>query len=229
MIRRILMVLLLATSFVASAQLQPGIPVAGKDYVVLTPAQPTWGTGGIEVAEVFSYSCIHCAEFQPLINSWKKNQAKDVRFTYVPAVFGGVWDSAARAYFGAEALGVVNKTQDAMFKAYFIDRSVKSGSVEDLADVYATLGVNRTKILEAMNSFTVSAKLNRAKQFALRTGVNSTPTIIVNGKYRVLGGPVPGQQGILVTTDYLVKKERASLKPALPAKTAVPATPVKTK
>jgi thiol:disulfide interchange protein DsbA len=229
MIRSILMSLLLATPLVASAQLQPGIPVAGKDYVVLSPAQPTWGTGGIEVAEVFSYSCIHCAEFQPLVNSWKKSQAKDVRFTYVPAVFGGVWDNAARAYFGAEALGVVNKTQDAMFKAFFIDKTVKTGSVEELADVYASLGVNRPKILSAMNSFTVSAKLNRAKQFALRTGVNSTPTMIINGKYRVLGGPVAGQKGILITTDYLVQKERALLKATAPAKTATPTAATKTK
>ena len=228
MIRGILMSLLLASPLVASAQLQPGIPAEGKDYVVLSPAQPTWGTGGIEVAEVFSYSCIHCAEFQPLVNSWKKKQTKDVRFTYVPAVFGGIWDNAARAYFGAEALGVVNKTQDAMFKAYFIDKTVKSGSVEDLADVYASLGVNRPKILSAMNSFTVSAKLNRAKQFALRAGVNSTPTMIINGKYRVLGGPGGGQKGILITTNYLVEKERAALKAAAPAKT-VASTTTKTK
>lgn len=229
MIRRILLSLLLATPLIASAQLKPDIPAEGKDYVVLSPAQPTWGTGGIEVAEVFSYSCIHCAEFQPLVNAWKKNLPKDVRFTYVPAVFGGIWDNAARAYFGAEALGVANKTQDAMFKAYFVDRTVKSGSVDELADVYAKLGVNRAKILEAMNSFTVSAKLNRAKQFALRTGVNSTPTMIINGKYRVLGGPGGGQKGILITTDYLLQKERASLKPVAPAKTVAPAAPVKTK
>lgn len=217
MLRRIILGLLLTAPMLASAQLQPGIPVAGKDYVVLSPAQPTWGTGGIEVAEVMSYSCIHCAEFQPLVNAWKKNQAADVRFVYVPAAFGGIWDNAARAYFGAEALGVVAKTHDAMFKAYFIDKSVKSGSVEELADVYAKLGVDRKKILDAMNGFTVSAKLNRAKQFSMRTGVNSTPTIIVNGKYRVLGGPGGGQKGILITTDYLVAKERATKKVTPPA------------
>lgn len=226
MIHRILLGLLLAAPMIATAQLQPGIPVAGKDYVVLSPAQPTWGTGKIEVAEVFSYSCIHCAEFQPLVNAWKKKQPADVRFTYVPAVFGGVWDNAARAYFAAESLGVLAKTHDAMFKAFFIDKTVKSGSIDDLADVYASLGVNRTKILDAMNGFTVSAKLNRAKQFALRTGVNSTPTMIINGTYRVLGGPGGGQKGILTTTDFLVAKERASMK-AAPAKTATPASAAK--
>ena len=72
-------------------------------------------------------------------------------------------------------------------------------------------------MLKAMNGFTVSSKLNRARQFALRGGVNSTPAIIVNGKYRVLGGPGGGQQGMLKTTDFLVQKERAARKPAAPA------------
>lgn len=224
MLRRIFIATLLLAPLTVSAQLSPGIPAVGKDYVVLSPAQPTWGKGGIEVAEVFSYSCIHCAEFQPLVNAWKKKQPADVRFTYVPAVFGGVWDNAARAYFAAEALGVQAKTHDAIFKAFFIDKTVKSGSIDDLADVYASLGVNRSKMLEAMNGFTVSSKLNRARQFALRAGVNSTPTMVINGKYRVLGGPGGGQQGMLITTDYLVQKERAALKATSPT-----SAPAKTK
>jgi thiol:disulfide interchange protein DsbA len=209
MIRRTLLALLFLAPFAASAQLKPGVPVAGKDYIVLAAAQPTWGTGGIEVAEVFSYSCIHCAEFQPMVNAWKKKLPADVKFVYVPAVFGGVWDNTARAYFAAEALGVQPRTHDAIFKAFFIDRSVKSGSVEDLADVYAKLGVNRKKMLETMNGFTVSSKLNRARQFALRTGVNATPTLIVNGKYRITAKSL---ENSLQVADFLIQKERAAKK-----------------
>lgn len=212
MIRRTLLALLFLAPFAASAQLKPGVPatpVAGKDYVVLSAPQPTWGTGGIEVAEVFSYSCIHCAEFQPMVNAWKKKQPSDVRFVYVPAVFGGVWDNTARAFFAAEALGVQPRTHDALFKAFFIDRSVKNGSIENLADVYAKLGVDRKKMLDTMNGFTVSSKLNRARQFALRTGVNATPTLIVNGKYRVTAKSL---EQSLAVADHLVQKERAAKK-----------------
>ena len=209
MIRRTLLALLFLAPFAASAQLKPGVPVAGEDYIVLAAAQPTWGTGGIEVAEVFSYSCIHCAEFQPMVNAWKKKLPADVKFVYVPAVFGGVWDNTARAYFAAEALGVQPRTHDAIFKAFFIDRSVKSGSVEDLADVYARLGVDRKKMLETMNGFTVSSKLNRARQFALRAGVNATPTLIVNGKYRITAKSL---ENSLQVADFLIQKERAAKK-----------------
>ncbi len=209
MLRRIFLATLLLAPLTLSAQLKPGVPVAGKDYVVLSAPQPTWGTGGIEVAEVFSYSCVHCAEFQPLVNAWKKKLPADVRFTYVPAVFGGVWDNTARAYFAAEALGVQAKTHDAIFKAFFIDRKIKTGSVEELAGIYAGLGVNRKKMLDTMNGFTVSSKLNRARQFAVRAGVNSTPSLIVNGKYRVTAKSL---ESSLQVADFLVQKERAAKK-----------------
>lgn len=209
MLRRIFLATLLLAPLTLSAQLKPGVPVAGKDYVVLSAPQPTWGTGGIEVAEVFSYSCVHCAEFQPLVNAWKKKLPADVRFTYVPAVFGGIWDTTARAYFAAEALGVQAKTHDAIFKAFFIDRKIKNGSVEELAGIYAGLGVDRKKMLDTMNGFTVSSKLNRARQFAVRAGVDSTPSLIVNGKYRVTA---KSQESSLQVADFLVQKERAAKK-----------------
>lgn len=209
MIRSTLLALSFLVSSVASAQMQPGIPVAGKDYIVLSAPQPTWGTGGIEVAEVFSYSCIHCAQFQPLVNTWKQKLPADVKFVYVPAVFGGIWDNTARAYFAAEALGVLPRTHDAIFKAFFIDKSVKRGTVEELADIYAKLGVDRNKMLDTMNGFTVTSKLNRAKQFAQRTGVNGTPTLIVNGKYRVTAKSL---EDSLKVADFLVQKERAAKK-----------------
>jgi len=209
MIRSAFLALSLLVTSVASAQMQPGVPVAGKDYIVLSAPQPTWGTGGIEVAEVFSYSCIHCAQFQPLVNTWKKKLPADVKFVYVPAVFGGIWDNTARAYFAAEALGVQPRTHDAIFKAFFIDKSVKRGTVEELADIYAKLGVDRKKMLDTMNGFTVTSKLNRAKQFTQRTGVNATPTLIVNGKYRVTAKSL---EDSLKVADFLVQKERSAKK-----------------
>lgn len=207
MIRRTVLTLLFMLPFAADAQLKPGVPMPGKDYVVLASPQPTWGVGGIEVAEVFNYTCIHCANFQPLVNAWKKKLPADVKFRYVPSAFGGVNDNASRAYFAAEALGVQERTHDAIFKAVFIDKKIKTGSLEDFADVYAGLGVDRAKMLAVMNGTTVSAKLNRARQFAARTGVNGTPMLIVNGKYRITART---HEDSLRVAEYLIAKERAA-------------------
>lgn len=213
MIRRIALGLLLLLPVLACAQLKPGIPVPGKDYVVLSTPQPTWGTGGIEVAEVFSYSCSHCAQFQPLVNRWKPTLASDVKFRYVPAVFGGVWDTTARAYLAAEAMGVQARTHDAVFKAFFIDRKVKTASIDELANLYASMGVDGAKFKSVMTGTTVSAKLNRARQFSLRAGVDSTPTLIINGKYRVTART---HEESLKVAEFLIAKERAALSAKTP-------------
>jgi thiol:disulfide interchange protein DsbA len=184
-------------------------PRLGIDYEILPTPQPTYGNGKIEVAEVFSYACIHCAEFQPVVDEWLKKLPSDVRYEYVPAVFAQVWENFARAFFAAKILGVQERTHDAVFKAVHIEHAVKTPSPEGIADWYATQGVDRTKFLDTMNSFGVTAMVNRAKQFALRTGIEGTPTIIVAGKYKVNVNADRGFPGMLATVDYLLARERA--------------------
>lgn len=217
---RLLVSLLLLLPLAATAQTPA--PRPGVDFVELTTPQPTWAQGKIEVVEVFGYSCGGCAAFQPKVNVWKPRLGSDVRFAYVPGVFGGIWDNFARAYFAAEAMGVLDKTHDAMFKAIHLDHRIRSGSLEEIADLYASFGIDRATFLSTMNSFAVNAKMNRAKQFALRTGVNATPTIIVAGKYRVMTTQDRGHDGMLATVDWLLARERAAAKAAsnAPAKPA---------
>ena len=230
MLRRLLAPVLLLTSMSACAQstapapkpaARPAaaafVPRPGTDYEVINPAQPTWGQGKIEVAEVFSYRCIHCAEFQPKVNVWKKSAPADVRWEYVPGVFGGTWDTFARAYFAAQLMGVQPKTHDSVFKGVFVDQSAGNGTLEDIATMYSKWGVDKAKFLATMNSFGVTAKLNRAKQFAIRAGVTATPTIIINGKYRLNVTQDRGFDGMLATVNYLVAQERAAAAARKPA------------
>jgi thiol:disulfide interchange protein DsbA len=58
-----------------------------------------------------------------------------------------------------------------------------------------------------MHSFTIDAKLARAKQFMVDSGVEGTPTLIVDGKYRVLGKSYEDQLRI---TDALIAQERVT-------------------
>jgi thiol:disulfide interchange protein DsbA len=58
-----------------------------------------------------------------------------------------------------------------------------------------------------MHSFAVTAKLARAKQFLLASGVEGTPTVIVDGKYRVTG---KNDEDVLRITNQLIAQERAA-------------------
>ena len=204
------------TTEVASTQPAPApapptgeAPRLGIDYEILEAPQPTWGRGKIEVVEVFGYTCPHCAHFQPEVNAWHKTLPADVRFEYVPAAVGGPWDALAKAFFSAEALGVRERTHDAVFDAIHNKHALVGTSDEEVSDLYASLGVDRAKFLAQMTSFGTNAKIAKARQFATRTGVTGTPTMIINGKYRVNVTQDRGFKGMLAAVDYLVALERA--------------------
>lgn len=187
-------------------------PVAGVDYAEIPNGQPFLPLNGkIEVVEVFGYVCPACAQFQPLVNGWKKKLPANVRFTYVPAAFGGPWITYGKAYYAAESMGIVERTHDDLFKAIHIDQTLKGergqDSVADIAAFYGKHGVDPKQFASTLESFAVNAKLNKAKQFAMRTGLEGTPTIIVNGKYRVLGKSFAD---MLRIADELVARESAA-------------------
>lgn len=186
-------------------------PVAGVDYIEIANGQAFQPAAGkIEVAEVFGYTCPHCAQFEPEFQAWKQRQAADVAVVQVPAAFGGYWLPYARAFYAAEALGVLPQSHDAMFSAIHVQRSLpvnNNVTAEQIAPFYAQYGVDAKRFADTFNSFGVDAKINRAKQFAVKTRIEGTPAIVVNGKYTV---PVD-QQGfgkMLNTVDWLVAKER---------------------
>lgn len=230
MLRSLTLLAALLLPVAALAQGPAPTPRPGTDFVPISPAQTPFGPPGrIEVAEVFSYHCIHCADFQPLMSAWKARQPADVRVTYVHAAWGGAVDNLARGFYAAEALNAVDRTHAGMFRAFHVERRIRTGTPEEVADAYAALGLDRARLVATMNSFGVTSRVNRAKQFAQRTGVNATPTIVVNGRYRVSATPDRGFQGMLQTTEWLVARERARLRqtaataPAAP-RPAAPAT-----
>jgi len=187
-------------------------PVQGTDYEVIEGGQPfQQAAGKIEVAEVFGYVCPACFRFQPALAPWKAGLPSDVNFVYVPAMFGGTWDDYARAFYAAETLGVQEKSHDALYNAIHVEQSLKGergrDSVEDIAKFYAKYGVDPKQFVDTMGSFGVAAKTNRAKQFAQRSKISGTPSLIVAGKYLVKGN---SYQDMLRIADHLIARERAA-------------------
>ena len=133
------------------------------------------------------------------------------------APFGNSWTPFAKAYYAAEAMGLLGKTHEAMFRAIHIERSLSAlplSTPEQLAGFYARYGADPQQFISTMSSFAVDAKLKRAQQFLARSGVDSTPTIVVNGKYRVIG---KSHEDTLRVTEHLIAQERAAQAGAAPA------------
>lgn len=209
------LMLLLLTALPAAAFAATAAPlVEGKDYELIANPAPFEPLAGkkVEVAEVFGYTCGHCAHFEPQLHAWSTKLPADVRFTPVPAVFGGQWDSYARAYYAAEQLGVAKRGHQAMFDALHERRSLPMQNVspQELAGFYANYGVIPDKFIETLKDPKVDQKLKSAREFAMRTGVRGTPSLIVNGKYLVKGSDF---SDMLRITDALIARERGAAKP----------------
>jgi thiol:disulfide interchange protein DsbA len=185
-------------------------PVAGVDYEEISGGQPFEpGSGKIEVVEVFSYTCPHCASFESLVRAWRARQPADVKFTPVAGPFAANPEPFGRAFYTAEAMGLVDKTHEAMFRALHLEQTLKASdaSPETLGAWYARYGADPAQFASTMGSFAVDAKFKRALQFIQRSNIESSPSVIVEGKYKVKGKTL---EDTLRITTHLVAKERAA-------------------
>lgn len=196
-----------AASAAQAAAAGPAL-VPGTDYVEIADGQPYRPLDGkIEVVEVFAYWCGHCASFQPLVDAWKRKLPADVRFTYVP-LSGGPADTLSRAYFASETAGQLDKTHNAIFNAIHLTRTLSQRpTAEEVAAVVGKQGVDGKAFTDAMNGFAIGGHLNRAQQFAMRSGVEGTPTLVIDGKYRVKGKTL---EDTLRIANQLIAQQRAA-------------------
>ena len=124
------------------------------------------------------------------------------------------------AYLTAQALGVADQTHDAMFTAVWqgnelnvIDpatRGIKSRlpTIEDAAKFYKTqAGVPVDKFLATAKSFSVDVEVRAAEEAIQRYKVDRTPTIVVNGKYRLQIESAGGEEQLIELVKWLVAKE----------------------
>jgi protein dithiol oxidoreductase (disulfide-forming) len=182
----------------------------GPGFEPVEPAQPTSAAPGkIEVIEVFSYGCHACEAFQPKMDAWLRKKPANVEFSYLPATFRPDFELFARAFYAAQALGVEEKTHHAIFKAAAALQKPVS-SLDEIAAMYAANGVKTEDFLAAANSFAVNAKIKRVTQLLPRFGIDSTPTLIVAGKYRISGTMAGTYDNMITVLDTLVAQETAA-------------------
>ncbi len=199
--------------------------VAGKNYFLIDPPQPTSHPGKIEVTEVFSYGCPACNAFHTTADQIAKSLPADAVMNYLPAAFrpDENWPMYQRAFYAAQALGLVDKTQDAVFDATWKTGELSTynlkgnglkpkeawPTIEDAAKFYAKYGADPKEFVGIANSFTVNTKMKQADDLVKAYGVSGTPTIVVNGKYRLDTTSAGGYAQTVELTQWLVAKEAA--------------------
>ena len=184
------------------------------------PSAPTCPPGKVEVMEVFSYGCPACNHFLPTMKKLKAALPAE-RAAGLPAGVveqgGELAAVPARLSHGAVA-GRRRKAHEAMFQAIWttgelgVTEAVRPR--QDQAAVHRrhrafyqrVTGVKAADFVSASKSFSVDLKMRQADSQIIAMQVPSTPTLVVNGKYRMnnenlthrrddRAGEVPGGQG----------------------------------
>jgi protein dithiol oxidoreductase (disulfide-forming) len=195
----------------------------GQNYFPIEPAQPaSVPAGKVEVTEVFSYACPACNQFYPMMDRLRKTLPADAVVDYVAAAFNPSedWPVFQRAYYTAKALGIAAQTHDAMFDAVWKTGQLQTvdpqterlksplPSIEDVARWYQRqTGIPVQKFLATASSFSVELQMHQADDYIMACQVDETPTIIVNGTYRVSPSSAGDYNKMIELVKWLVAQQ----------------------
>lgn len=181
---------------------------AGKDYQVLSPAQPTSSDPEhVELTEVFMYSCPHCYSFEPFIKNWLASEKPvGVNFVRVPALFNRPAQLHAAAYYAGEAMGVGEQVHLPLFQAIHEKRNPLSSEAA-IKKIFTDNGVDGNDFDSAFKSFDVDTKVRQAANLNKRYQIQSVPTLVVNGRYVTSNMMAKSNARLNDIVNYLIAKE----------------------
>jgi len=190
--------------------LTEGEPVAGDDYRVIEDAPARRPGEPIEVREFFSYGCVHCRNFDPLIEEWLEDIPPGVTFRRTPVVFSPVWILLAQTFYALEALDALEQNHTRLFRAIH-DNGRQFLSPDMIADFVDGNGVSREDFLRTFNSPAIRRKVTESEQDQRALQIASVPTLVVAERYVI--GMDAGRKRALEIVDELIAREMAENKP----------------
>jgi thiol:disulfide interchange protein DsbA len=218
--------LLAASLVVTTAFATPYDPRPGAEYSVMASPQPTQAAGKrVEVIEFFMYHCPYCHALEPVLAQWVKKQGDSIVFKRIHIPYQGPSDPEAHLFLTLQAMGKSEEYQGKVLDA--VGDIVRRKRSETLTEqevqgvAYQLPGIDKARFMDTWNSFGVKTMLARQPGIVGNNyKVDSTPTIVVDGKYATSPGQVAGAtrtrdqqklfQETLQVVDALISKARAS-------------------
>lgn len=192
------LILLLFSAF-ASAN-----PVLNEDYTKydsrITPSGER-----IELIEFFSYSCLGCFQLGPDLDQWYLRNLESVDLVLVPIVKNRHSESLARLYYALLALDKLAAVHYDVFGAIHDDgqRLWEFDAQIKWANQY---DIQPEELQSALDSESVSERVDEARELAKRYPIFVTPTLIVDGVYWTTATMVQSRSRLGSILDFLVEK-----------------------
>lgn len=144
------------------------------------------GTEEPTITEYFSFFCGACYRFEPIAQAMGEKYPEAFEKSHVSFInYKGQGMMMNQAWALAQRLGKEKEIAAAIFQRNFAQNNM-IGSKEDFEAIFATNGVDKADFDKMINSFGVRGMANKMDREASNYGVNSTPTFIINGKYKLI-------------------------------------------
>ena len=177
----------------------------GTEYASIATPKRLDPKGKVEVVEVFSFGCIHCAHYEPKVEALQKELPKGVTFHRIPAAFNDAWLPFAQAYYAAKKLGAPDKSTGELFDAKW-NQHMPLNALEEMADWYKQhYGIDSAKFMATAQGPEVKDQILADSKLIQAWGIEGTPTIVVDGKYR--SKDIKDFDQLNDVTKYLVDRE----------------------
>ena len=160
----------------------------------------------ITVVEFFSYTCVHCMNFDPMIEEWAAEQSDDVVFSRQPAMWSPIQVLLGQAYLTLEEEDVLAENHTRIFSAIH-DRRKQFLTADMIGEHVDGRGLSKEEFVRAFNSPRVKSAVRQAESQQREYKISATPSIVVAGKYVVGMGQGAGRA--LQVVDNLITQIRA--------------------
>ena len=197
-------ILALVASLLAATAVAAEPLVEGVDYYLIPDALvPEVPAKEVTVEEFFNFSCPACNAMQTLLELWLEAQPDYVHYTRVPVPFerwGGLY---AKTFYVLEAFGRED-LQKQLFSAIHSERKLLN-SAGRMVQWMGEHGFDVERAEKAFSSFAVDTKVRRARRKMEGYGVDSTPQIVIAGRYRMTASLLGSYERLFATMDRIIK------------------------
>jgi thiol:disulfide interchange protein DsbA len=181
--------------------------LAGEHYRVVEDPPRRRAGQPILVQEFFSYGCIHCRNFDPLLDDWRANMPEGATFSRSPVTFSPMWQLLAQSYYALESLDAAQENHLRLFRAIH-DNGRQFLSADMVGDYIDGNGTTKDEFLRAFNSPEVRRHLRDTEAAQRKLVITSVPTMVVGGKYVV--NMEVGRKASLDVVSHLIALELAN-------------------
>lgn len=133
----------------------------------------------VTVVEYFDPNCPHCKDFHEEMKPVAEDRPESVRIAYKPFALGRESIPEIQALHIAADSGQFKAVLEGLY-----EKQNESGiGGKDIREVAEATGMDGTTLLREISAGTYQKKIIKERQQAMKSGVKSTPTVLINGHF----------------------------------------------